>query len=193
MNTGYADLMRKREQERGFSLVELLVVVIIVVLIATFAMMSGATANKLLEMQNGSRELKVAFERARFDSVKRRADGSELANVELRSDRFILTTYVGGTPNVQTTMLPQGVSIEHYLSATLPMTIYFNWRGETSGGVPQFRVLESQTSQSEIVLVTATGTVNLLPGASSIPSFSNPSLSGGTSNTASINNSAVIP
>ena len=193
MNTGYADLMRKREQERGFSLVELLVVVIIVVLIATFAMMSGATANKLLEMQYGSRELKVAFERARFDSVKRRADGSELANVELRSDRFILTTYVGGTPNVQTTMLPQGVSIEHYLSATLPMTIYFNWRGETSGGVPQFRVLESQTSQSEIVLVTATGTVNLLPGASSIPSFSNPSLSGGTSNTASINNSAVIP
>lgn len=191
-------LPAKLHPESGFSLVELLVVVIIIFIVVGLAFMGGKTANQLLQMQNGSRELKVAFERARFDSVKRRADGSELANVQVLSDRFILTTYrkdANGvaTPSVQTTMLSPGISISHYSSGTLPMTITFDWRGETNGGVPQFRVTESETSQSEIVLVTATGTVNLLPGTASIPSFSNPTLAGSTSFTASINNTAVVP
>jgi Tfp pilus assembly protein FimT len=182
-----------KRSSSGFSLVETLVVVVIIFIVAAVVLLNGSKANKLLQMQNGSRQLKAAFERARFDSVKRRADTGQLAQVEVQTDRFILTTYSGGTAVTQTTLLSPGVTISHYSSGTLPMTITFNWRGETAGGVPQFRVTESQSSQSEIVIVTATGTVNLLPGTASIPSFPNPTLGGTTLSNSSINNSAVVP
>src|SRR5690606_12428047 len=77
--------------DAGFSFVELMVVIVIIVIVATLALMQRGSANEQFQRQNVARELKVALERARFDSVKRRA--LPPAKVEVRPDRFILTTY----------------------------------------------------------------------------------------------------
>jgi prepilin-type N-terminal cleavage/methylation domain-containing protein len=189
--------------ESGITLVELMVVAVIIAILVSIAVVYQGTANEQLTRQNGSRQLKEAFERARFDSVKRRAEGSDLAQVEVRTDRHILTTYsreANGTltAKVKETVLPAGVIINHYASETLPMTITFDRRGETAGGTPQFRVCNlscaSPTSAtSDILIITPTGTVNLLPGDASIPIFINPTFDGSVGTGDGINNKVVMP
>lgn len=196
--------------QSGVSLVELLVVMIIIAVVASLAIIGRGGANETFQRQNGSRMLKAAFERARFDSVKRRADSATatdprpFAYVQVRNNGFTLRTYTensgGGAPipKEEVTSFANGVVAAHQGGGTLPMTITFNRRGETGGGSPEFYVCEvscaSPTNQNaDLVLVTVTGTVNLLPGAAPTPSFSNTMLNGSTSSTAGINFDVVIP
>jgi prepilin-type N-terminal cleavage/methylation domain-containing protein len=189
----------KFNSQSGFSLVETLVVIVIIAIVATLAVLNRGVGNNTFQRQNAARELKVLFERARFDSVKRRADGAEpYAYVQVRSDGFTLRTYTRQanaalTPNDLVKTVPAGIQISHYSSGTLPMTVTFNRRGETAGGVPQFRVTDQRTGSSEILLITATGTVNLLPGTASIPTFSDPTLSGNPADGETINPHVVVP
>lgn len=181
-----------------------MVVVLIIIIVASVAVIYRGSANEQFQRQTGSRQLKEAFERARFDSVKRRAEGAELpAQVEVRSDRFILTTYTRETNGTLTakssqTMLPDGVVINHYSSGPIPMTISFSKRGETSGGIPQFRVCNiscaSPTSAtSDILIITPTGTVNLLSGGATPPTFDDPALIGNPGSGDGINYKVVMP
>ena len=197
---------RRFDDQTGWTLVELLVVISVIAIVASMALMQRGTTNERLQRQNASRELKVAFERARFDSVKRRADGTgsrPYAYVEVRSNGFTLRTYnddVNANPVArdQSLTFPSGVVLTHYSSGTIPMTVTFNRRGETAGGVPQFRVCNVSCASptnatAETILVTPMGTVNLLAGNANIPSFTNTALAGSTSNTASINDDVIIP
>ena len=70
-------------EQSGLSLIELLVVMVIITIVASIALMQRGSANEQLKRQNAATQLKNAFERARFDSVKRRPD----------SARSIATTY----------------------------------------------------------------------------------------------------
>ena len=65
----------------GFSFVELLIVVAIIAVVSTLAFFRMGTANTQFQRQNVARELKVAFERARFDSVRRHAENAGPASV----------------------------------------------------------------------------------------------------------------
>lgn len=199
-------LPAKLHSQSGVSLIELIVVILVISVVATLALLNRGSANEQLQRQNASRQLKVAFERARFDSVKRRADGTTLrpfAYVEVRSNGFTLRTYndvvnANPAPIDQPTSFATGVILAHYSGGTVPMTISFDRRGGTSGGEPRFRVCNVSCASptnfnSDIVLVTPTGTVNLLGGGMSLPTFANTSLAGSTSNTASINDDVIIP
>jgi Tfp pilus assembly protein FimT len=192
----------KFESEKGISIVELMVVIVIISILTALAVLNRGSANEIFQRQNAVGELKVAFERARFDSVKRRGDGVEpfpFASVEVRTNGFTLRTYTRegsastATPHDVVKTFPAGVTAAHYSSGTLPMTITFNRRGETAGGVPQFRITDQKSGGSDIIVVTPTGTVNVLPGTSSIPTFSNPTLSGNPAANASISNQVVVP
>src|SRR5438128_1555056 len=62
--------------QSGASLMEVLIVVAIAAILVTFAITQFGRSNRNLDRQNIAREFKVSLERARFDSVKRRASSS---------------------------------------------------------------------------------------------------------------------
>lgn len=58
----------------GYSVIEVMVILAISAILLTFAVTQFGTSKTQFKRQNLARELKVNLERARFDSVKRRAD-----------------------------------------------------------------------------------------------------------------------
>ncbi len=58
--------------QSGKSLIELIIVLVIVMIITTFAVLQTESSKKQFNRQNLAREFKVYLERARFDSMKRR-------------------------------------------------------------------------------------------------------------------------
>lgn len=175
-------------REAGVSLVELLVVVAIIAVVASLALMQRGSANEQFQRQNISRELKVVLERARFDSVKRRAANTVLqASVTVNATSFTLVTDVNMDGDLSdpadshtTDFAGENITIVPQ-SGTLPITISYNQRGEPDVTNPTFVVCNGTcdfntdtASNADIVLVTPTGTVNLLPGGADLPQFSSP-------------------
>src|SRR4051812_47613630 len=83
--------------QSGVTFIELMVVIVIIAIVAAIALMQRGSADEQFKRQNVARNLKTAFERARFDSVKRRADSSSipavpLAAVQIEATRFTLAT-----------------------------------------------------------------------------------------------------
>lgn len=197
---------KSNSHESGVTVTEVLVVIVIIAVIAGFALMQRGAANEQLTRQNVAQQLKTAFERARFDSVKRRAVASnELALVTVTPTSFTLRTYSNDANGVsvsrdQVTDLPPGIVIAHFdNSVTLTsQDVTFDMRGETpTSPLPQFLVCNvscgsADSTNSNIVIVTATGTVNLLAGGSTLPTFGVPTVTNVNTNTG-INPNAVLP
>ena len=128
--------------QHGVSLIETLVVICIISIVAAIALMQRGSANTQFQRQNVARELKVAFERGRFDSVKRRADTSGVqAKVIVDVNSYTLTSYVdvSGTmtaTDASSNFSAQNIVIAGYGGLSLPYTVYYNQRGEAvdSGG-----------------------------------------------------------
>ena len=186
----------------GTTVVEVMVVVIIIAVIAAFAMMQKGSANEQFKRQNMARELKFAFERARFDSVKRRAEGGP-AEVFVEADKFTLRTdsdlSTTGLENA-VTLLPPNISIARFDGGSGDITVTFDKRGEIGATNPVFLVCNGTCTaandapgNANIVLVTPTGTVNLLPGGATPPSFLAPPVAPPIGAGTDINPRAVLP
>ena len=179
----------KLDSQAGVSLVELLVVTAIIAVVASIAFLQQGSANAQFQRQNASRELKVAFERARFDSVKRRVDGTiPYAAVIVDETQFTLVTDSNSDGDVLdpadqvVVVFAPNIRLAARTGLNLPLTVNFNRRGEPSVSSPEFVICNGTCdfsndtpSNADILLVTPTGTVNLLPGGSPIPSFTAPS------------------
>ena len=190
----------------GVTIVETLVVVVIIAVIAAFAIMQKGSANEQFKRQNVAYELKSAFERARFDSVKRRAEGAGSAEVIVRADGFTLRTDADlNTTGLESavTALPPNISIARFEGGSGDVTVTFSRRGETTttGATnPVFLVCNGVCSanndtpgNANIVLITATGTVNLLPGGGTPQSFTAPSVAPPIGAGTDVNPRAVLP
>lgn len=179
--------------QNGVTLVELLIVILLIIIVSTIAIMNMRSSKIQLNRQTVARELKVAFERARFDSVKRRATGatgSAMANVVVEGNSFTLKTDINQNGTIEASedrvnsSWNPGIAIRNTSGAGLPaITVAFNNRGETSttGGAATFLVCNGDcsspsSSNSNLVVVTATGTVNILSGGATVPTFTAPSV-----------------
>ena len=209
------DESEKRQKQNGVSLVELIIVILVIAIISTIALMNIATPKKQLQRQNVAQGLKVAFERARFDSVKRRAiSTSEQAHVTIDTTSYTLVTDVNqdgdlsdAGDSLTANFAAEAVSVNS-TTLTFPVTVYFNKRGEVvdSAGVsmsPSFLVCNpscdvsggnsnANSSNASLVLVTPTGTVNLLSGGSSAPVFSAPANISNVPGTTAIKDATII-
>lgn len=203
----------KLSSEAGVTLVELMVVALIIIIVATIAFLNAGTANAQFQRQNVTRQLKAALERARFDSVKRRAvNDNQKASVTVSGSSFVLRTDVDlnglttDAGDVATVFADAGITIQRYDGAAFSASnekVAFNMRGEVPTSPPaQFLIcngtcpaVASLTPDiADILIVTPTGTVNLLPGTpGALPTFTDPTLSGSTSATADINPDVTVP
>jgi prepilin-type N-terminal cleavage/methylation domain-containing protein len=176
------------------TLLELLIVIAIIGILSAFAVMRFNFTTIQFERQENTRLLKAAFERARFDSVKRRAENiNTWASVAVTSNSFTLTidqnmngVMTDANDSIVTSFAGQNITITGMNSLSIPVTVYFNQRGEVvnnSGTTisPAFLVCNGTcssdndtSSNANIILVTPTGTVNMLPGGSNIPNFTPP-------------------
>ena len=201
--------MNKTGPETGASILEVIVVLAIAAIIMTAAVTRLGASKNVVERQNIAREFKVYLERARFDSMKRRANVChEMSRVTiLDSTSFSVTTdfnqngrldlpgevrsinLAGGRSD--TTILGSGV--------TLPVTIRFDERGRalltdcSTPAPPNIPLMYFCTGtcttatvtdqNSNVLFISATGTIAMMPGSSSAPVFSNPTVTNVATNT----------
>ncbi|CAN5566777.1 hypothetical protein BH10ACI3_BH10ACI3_23200 [soil metagenome] len=187
------------EPQRGASIMELLIVLVISSIIVTFALSQFGGAKSNLLRQNFAREFKTSLERARFDSVKRRAmDDTSFASVVITSPiSYEVTTDLNQNGTIESTESRQvamtnqwGLRILLAAGIALPVTISFDRRGqaivEDYNGLATYRFLFCETgvsdatannSNSTAIYLSATGTVAMTGGGDTIAAISNPSVS----------------
>lgn len=121
-------------RSRGFTMVELLIVIAIVIVGATLAGMQVARAQRNFRLANAENEFMSYVEKARVDSIRRRAKtAAQSASVTINTaqpDRYSVTMDFAGNGNLSTRVirLPQGVRFV----VAANTSIAFDWRGRTA-------------------------------------------------------------
>jgi type II secretory pathway pseudopilin PulG len=162
-----------RSLERGFTILQLLIVIGVIGIVSTFALISMARSRDSLRLQNSVRQLAGYMEKARLDSIRRHATGvtgSELASIVFTdTTTYTVTMDFDGTGTVRTRTftLESGVWI---ISTPLP-SVSFNWRGRTSACTFTFALQNSGGDQSWVDVsdagdVTVNSDVDVLPSVS---------------------------
>lgn len=209
---------KKINRQSGISIIELLIVVMIAVVLTMMAVANFDRAKSQLERQNIAREFKTYLERARFDSVKRRAMASDPNNGEARvtitgdtSFNVALDFSQDGLLNVANETRTINFSENNggrFMGIAAGTIISYDRRGhvtavDSNGNsiTPTFTFCSENcssinftpnTSNATTIAVSPTGTVLLTAGGSNVTNPSNPTLSN-TSSGSDINDLTKIP
>ena len=197
---------RKSVSQSGYSLVELLIVLTVTGVLATFAVVRFVNAGTGFKRQNIARELKINLERARFDSVKRRAENNARAEVTLLSaTSFTIKSDLNQNGTLDATDFRTvdfgGQNTIKIVGNALvfPVTIKFDRHGrieardgtKDAGGAPAPKEIapiftvctdgctsaNAKPGNSDVIYVSPSGTVAMLKGGASSPVFAAPSVS----------------
>ena len=204
--------------EYGFSLIEMLIVLVVLGILTAFAIFALGNSTNNLKRQNITKEFKVALERARFDSVKRRAANcADMSRVEiLNATSFRLFTDMNQNGTIEAASESRlvdfggnrsNVQIVDDPAPTYPIIIRFDQRGHTSSGpcgtetaadTPTVfcempcTAASATATNSNIVAVSPTGTVAFLNGGDSLPTFDDPANVSNVTSSTDINNSLAV-
>lgn len=114
--------------QRGFSLMQLIVVISVISIVSTIAVLGISSARQRIRLTNSSRVLASYVEKARVDSVRRHPMTSDMmSGVEVlnRTTYRVKMDFDGnGTVETKDVTLDPGVQF-----ATDPIALVFDWRG----------------------------------------------------------------
>lgn len=121
--------------ERGFTLLQMIIVMAIIAVLSMVALMGVTSARANQRRINSSRVLGSYLEKARVDSVRRRANGTDtpfsfVQILNANTYNVFLDFDGNGTPVVRSFTLDPGVRFE---DENIGATINFDWRGRTNG------------------------------------------------------------
>ncbi len=189
---------RGHVSQQGFSLIEILIVLVVVGILATFAFLALGNSGENLDRQNIARSFKVALERARFDSVKRHpANCADQARVELTSPTsfdVVTDQDQNGTLNVGTETRTVDFGNRGNTSIVTPdvssiVVFRFDAKGQVTSGpcnaqveIPstvtfcQLPCSTPDSTNSSVIFISPTGTAAYLNGGSTVPTFSDPTI-----------------
>jgi prepilin-type N-terminal cleavage/methylation domain-containing protein len=199
----YKMINKKFGSQSGKSLIEVIVVLVVAAILVTFAVAQFGKTDKYMTRGNFAREFKVNLERARFDSIKRRAEGAAAA-----LSRVIITSATSFTvitdynqdgkldPATESRVVNFTGGIKFVGSLVYPITLTFDRHGHvyaTNGvmidGNPQaispvFTICDkgctletANASNSSVISISPSGTVALLKGGETPPNFNKPNVS----------------
>lgn len=181
-------------------MLELLIVVVIIGIVSVLAMTQFGRTETRLQRQNIARELKVYLERARFDSVKRRATNPpDMARVIITSaTAFNVTTDMnlnGTIDSADTRFMSLNGRTDARITGNnliFPIVIRFDHRGQATAidnngnGAnidPTFTICDANctlatanANNSTVITVTPSGTVAMMNGGSSLPNINAPNV-----------------
>jgi hypothetical protein len=142
----------------GYTTLQLIVVIAIVTVVSALAFFSIASARSSLRLTNSARKLAGYLEKARGDSVRRRAQTGALSSVQLTSaTTYRVTMDFSGTNTLQSRdfTLENGVRIESNLA-----TYSFDWRGRPTTGAQVAILLINESGPIQID-ITGSGDITL--------------------------------
>ena len=130
-----------RRGERGVSIVELLIVILMIAVVSAYAFMRVAEAQQSARLDGAVRQLAAYLEKTRLDSVRRRAtSAAQMATVTLTGPNAYRVSLDadgnGALDPPRNFRLPQGVTFNTG-GAAYPVTIRYNWRGRTVNNLGQ--------------------------------------------------------
>ena len=177
---------------------EVLMVLVIVAIILGLAVTLLGRSKDIIQRQNSARQFKNYLERARFDSVKRRAsDASQMATIRVLSATSYSYTIDlnqnGRIDDAETITVNTNAVADIQIAGTglvFPVTIRFDQRGATTTVnaaaaeiVPLFYFCNNSCTpatataeNSNSVYLSATGTATMLKGGDVPPFFTNPTV-----------------
>ncbi|HKQ51165.1 MAG TPA: prepilin-type N-terminal cleavage/methylation domain-containing protein [Pyrinomonadaceae bacterium] len=161
--------MRERDnsrprRERGFSLVELLIVVAMISVVAAFAVMQISAAQRAMRLTNSAREFMAWLEKARVDSVRRHPmSKNEMAMVKITAaNAYVVKIDQNGDGALDpdlTITIPASYGTS-FSGVAVPQEIYFNWRGrpvsDTGASLSLAFTLQSTTGGTAPVPINLT-------------------------------------
>src|SRR6266550_1779200 len=150
--TNINQLRRQVRDQRGFTVMQLIIILAIVSVVSAFAIMGITKARAAIRLQNSVRQFAVYVERARADALRRHG----MASVQLLTASSYSVTMDfadAGTTTTQNFSLEKGVIFTAAMQA-----IPFNWRGRTPNEVS---VGFSNSSGTSNVNITGSGDVTI--------------------------------
>ena len=195
--------IKKNYLQSGFTLIEVMIVLVLLAILTTIAFLNIGNSKTDLQRQRIAREFKVYLERARFDSVKRRAvDINDMSRITLNSSSSFTAAIdlnengVLDATDTRQVDFDQRSETQITVTNTLnyPITIRFNQRGHIiakdnlgNNVNPVFTICSHNclgptpnNKDLTVISVSTTGTVAVLkngqtPSALPTPSVTNTS------------------
>jgi Tfp pilus assembly protein FimT len=195
-NKNYSRRAVEKSRERGISIVELLLVVLMMSIVSAFAVMRIGGAQRAMRLTNSAREFMGWLEKARLDSTRRHAttpvnagDPDLRARVTIASANSytVLIDQDGdGALDPARTFTIPATHGATFAGIAIPTTIYYNWRGrsvDSAGNLLSSSFsLQDANNNTNLINLTGAGDVTLGNAAN----VANVSISAGVSSNANI-------
>lgn len=127
--------------ERGFSLVEMCVVVVVLIVVVSYSVLGIRSAQVRFRQSGAAATLAAYIEKARADSIRRHAGSGTESRIQITGGTaytVALDFNYDGATETRTITLPPGVAFP-YDAANPPAAMVFDWRGrvaDVSGALP---------------------------------------------------------
>jgi prepilin-type N-terminal cleavage/methylation domain-containing protein len=141
---------------RGFSLVELMIVLAVLALLVSFAVVSTARTRDRVRLADATRTFGNYLEKARTDSIRRHADSGSQAGVQVVNSTTFRVSYdsnsdgvLAATETLDVT-LPNGVT---FVTNPAPTAASYTWQGRVAA--PITYTLQNSTGTATLSITTA--------------------------------------
>jgi Tfp pilus assembly protein FimT len=178
----------RREGERGFTLLQTLIVVSVVVILTVISVNNFASVRQRVMLNNAALEVTRYLEKTRTDSIKRHAASTAQARVTvLNANSYAVVMDFNGDGNItanetRTVLLPTGITFN--VTPSVPPAVSYDWRGRPGANN---RITLASTAGDTINIdlsgggdITSNGATLTLPTISSTP-YPTPVTAGSTS------------
>ncbi|MEP6911649.1 MAG: prepilin-type N-terminal cleavage/methylation domain-containing protein, partial [bacterium] len=168
---------------KGFTIVEVLIVVGLIAVMSTFAMMGISSARASMRLAGSTREVAGYVEKARANAI-RRNDISIVTIVDANSYKVEMDFGGDGVRDERTFRLQQGVT---FTSGSIGTIIQFDWRGKVSSQIGI--ALTNGREPDKSIHISGSGDITLNSEVFSDTGIGNVNLNSNVNSTVANNNS----